>query len=72
MPSFARTTGNNVTATITLISGISIPAYPIERRNGSGSTIIASKPIATVVPLNTTARPAVCIARTTASSPSKP
>jgi len=58
-----------VIATRTLTSGISIPANPIERRNGSGSTTIASSPIATVVPLKTTARPAVAIARTTASSP---
>jgi hypothetical protein len=40
------------------------------RRNGSGSTISASKPMPTVVPLKTTARPAVPIARMIASSPS--
>ena len=39
------------------------------RRNGSGRTMRASRPIATVVPLNTTARPAVFIERTIASSP---
>ncbi len=42
------------------------------RRNGTGSAIIASRPIATVVPLKTTARPAVSIARCTASSPLRP
>ena len=39
--------------------------------SGSASEI-ASSPIATVVPLKTTARPAVSIARTTASSPVRP
>jgi hypothetical protein len=33
-----------------------------------GSTISASRPMATVMPLNTTARPALSIARWTASS----
>jgi hypothetical protein len=33
---------------------------------------MASRPMATVVPLNTTARPAVSMARTTASSPVRP
>jgi hypothetical protein len=42
------------------------------RRNGSGSTTSASRPTATVVPENTTARPAVPIAEITASSPSRP
>ena len=45
---------------------------PMLRRNGSGSATSASRPIATVVPLNTTARPAVSIARWTASSPLRP
>jgi hypothetical protein len=38
---------------------MSIPAYPIERRNGIGSATRASRPIATVMPLKTTALPAV-------------
>ena len=42
------------------------------RMNGTGSTISASRPIATVTPLNTIARPAVCIATTTASWLSRP
>ena len=59
-------------ATSVETSGISIPPYPIERRNGSGSAISANSPIATVMPLKTTARPAVSIARCTASSPLRP
>ncbi len=55
-------TGSSVSATATEISGISIPATPTERRNETGSTISASRPTATVGPLNITARPAVCIA----------
>jgi hypothetical protein len=42
------------------------------RRNGSGSAISANRPTATVVPENTTARPAVAIAAVTASSFSAP
>ena len=38
------------------------------RRNGTGSTTSASRPMATVVPENTTARPAVPMAAITASS----
>ncbi len=42
------------------------------RRNGTGSATMARRPIATVVPLKTTARPAVSIARWTAASPVRP
>ncbi len=59
-------------ATITEMSGMSMPARPIERRKGSGSTISASRPMATVVPLSTTARPAVPMAAMIAASPSAP
>jgi hypothetical protein len=44
----------------------------MERRKGRGSAIRASNPIATVMPLKTTARPAVSIAFCTASSPLRP
>ena len=71
-PSVESTTGSNVIATAVETSGISMPPYPIERRNGTGSANSANRPIATVSPLNTTARPADSIARTTASSPSCP
>ena len=71
-PAFASTTGSSVMATSVETSGISMPPKPIERRNGSGSAISASRPMATVMPLNTTARPAVSIALCTASSPLRP
>ena len=62
-PNFASTAGSSVSATSAETSGISIPPKPMLRRNGSGSATSASRPIATVVPLKTTARPAVSIAR---------
>ena len=71
-PIVASTTGSSVTATTTLTSGISIPAIPMLRRNGTGRMISASIAIATVVPLNTTAGPAWSIALATASSPVVP
>ena len=39
-------------------AGMSIPPIPIERMNGSGSTTMLSRPIATVEPETITARPA--------------
>ena len=54
-PIVASTTGSSVSATATLTSGISIPAIPMLRRNGTGRMTSASIAIATVVPLNTTA-----------------
>ena len=71
-PTFASTTGSSVIATAVLTSGISMPPYPTLRRKGRGSATSASRPIATVVPLNTTARPDVSIARWIASSPVRP
>ena len=71
-PHFASTTGSSVSATAVLTSGISMPPYPTLRRNGRGRATRASRPIATVVPLNTTARPDVSIARWIASSPVRP
>ena len=67
-PIVARTTGSSVIATATLTSGISMPAMPMLRRNGTGRATSASSEIATVVPLKTTARPACCMALTTAAS----
>jgi hypothetical protein len=54
-----------------LASGISAPPMPTLRKNGTGSATSASRPIATVTPLNTTVCPAVAIA-TTASWLSRP
>ena len=71
-PTELSTTGSRVSATATLTSGMSIPPYPTLRRKGSGRATSARRPIATVVPLKTTARPAVAIARATASSPWRP
>ncbi len=56
-----------MSATPVEMSGIIIPAYPIERNPGTGNTTSAIRPIATVRPESTTARPAVAIAITTAS-----
>jgi hypothetical protein len=66
-PIVASTTGSSVIATATLTSGISMPAMPRLRRNGTGSATSASSEMATVVPLRTTARPACSMAFTTAS-----
>ena len=44
------------------------PPIPKPRMNGSGMKSMSASPIATAVPLNTTARPAVSIVRTTACS----
>ena len=49
-----------------------MPPKPIERMNGTGTTTSASRPMPTVVPLNTIARPLVAIAASIASSPSSP
>ncbi len=64
----ASNTGSRVRAVKTLTSGISMPAKPTLRRNGTGRNTIESRPTATVPPLNSTARPAVAMARRTASS----
>ena len=55
----ARTTGSSVIATATLTSGMSIPAMPMLRRNGTGRATRASSEMPTVVPLKTTAEPGV-------------
>jgi hypothetical protein len=59
-------TGSSVTAAITETSGITSPPTPNPRMNGSGMNSMSASPIPTAIPLNTTARPAVAIVRTTA------
>ena len=71
-PMLPRIAGVSVSVTSTLASGISAPPMPMLRMNGTGSTTSASRPIATVTPLNSTAWPAVSIAATTASWLSRP
>jgi hypothetical protein len=61
-------TGKSVIAAATETSGISSPARPKPRMNGNGMNSMSASPIATAVPLKTTARPAVAIVRTMASS----
>ncbi len=67
-----RIAGVRLRVASTLASGISAPPKPMLRMNGTGSTTNASRPIATVMPLKSTAWPAVCIATTTASRLSRP
>jgi len=63
-------TGCSVSAAAIDASGIRKPPTPIDRTNGSGMKSSTASPIATVAPEKTTARPAVCIVRTIASSTS--
>jgi hypothetical protein len=71
-PSTASIAGSSVIAAITDTAGISMPPIPIERMNGTGSTISASSPTATVEPETTTERPACVIVSTSAVSTSAP
>jgi hypothetical protein len=64
----ASSTGSSVRVTATLTAGTIIPPMPMDRSAGTGSTISDSSPIATVIPLKATERPAVAMARPTASS----
>ena len=50
-----RMAGVRVRVERTLASGMSAPPTPMLRMNGTGSTMSASRPMATVTPLNTTA-----------------
>jgi hypothetical protein len=61
-----------VTAARIDTSGIRKPPMPIETMNGTGMKRRSARPIATVSPEKTTARPAVAIVRTTASSTASP
>jgi hypothetical protein len=51
---------------------MSSPARPKPRMNGSGMASMSASPIATAVPLKTTARPAVPIVNAIASSFERP
>ena len=57
---------------MTETAGISIPAIPIDRMNGSGSAIMLRSPTATVEPETITDRPACVIVSTSAVSTSSP
>jgi hypothetical protein len=65
-------TGRRVRAQTTETTGIARPPTPNPRMNGSGIASSSASPIATAVPLKTTARPAVSIVRTTASERGSP
>jgi hypothetical protein len=71
-PKEASITGSSVVAAAIATSGISIPPSPMLRRNGTGRSTSDSRPTATIVPLNTTARPAVGPAAMIASSLQRP
>jgi len=67
-PQTDRSAGCRVRAAAIEISGMRKPPTPIERMNGSGMNRSSASPIATVPPEKTTARPAVDIVLTIASS----
>ncbi len=71
-PSTASMAGSSVIDASTETVGISIPAMPIERMNGSGRSTSDSSEIATVDPETITARPAWVIVSTSAVSTSSP
>jgi hypothetical protein len=64
--------GSSVSTTMIEMSGISIPPIPVLRSPGTGSTTRDTRPIATVSPERSTARPAVSTARITAEALSRP
>ena len=64
--------GSSVSAASTDTVGMRRPAIPKPRRKGSGIASISASPMATAVPLKTTALPAVSIVRTIASSLASP
>ena len=71
-PTSERTAGRNVTAASTETAGMISPPTPKPRMKGSGMNKSSASPSATAVPLNTTARPAVSIVVTIASSRGDP
>ncbi len=71
-PNTESSAGCSVTAAIIETMGIRKPPTPIERMNGSGMKSNTASPIATAAPEKTTARPAVSIVRTIASSLDSP
>ena len=64
--------GSRLTAASTETRGMKRPAIPKPRMNGTGMKSMSASPMATAVPLKTTARPAVSIVRSTASSLLRP
>ena len=64
--------GKSVTTTTIETRGMSIPPMPVDRSPGTGSTMSAISPMATVMPESTTERPAVSTALTTAAWLSAP
>ena len=71
-PIESRTTGSKVADTTTLISGMSMAASPMLRRNGTVVSASAARLTVTVMPENKTARPAVAVAVSTAAWLSRP
>ena len=71
-PKSDRSAGWSVSAAAIEASGTRTPPTPIERMNGTGMKRSTASPIATASPEKTTARPAVSIVRTTASSVESP
>ena len=67
-PKTESSAGCSVAAAAIDASGTRKPPTPSERMNGTGTNRSSASPIATVAPEKTTARPAVAIVRTTASS----
>ena len=67
-PTNQSSTGSRVSAATTETIGMISPPTPKPRMNGRGMKSSTASPIATAVPLKTTARPAVCIVRTRASA----
>ena len=57
----ASIAGSSVAEAAIETSGTSRPPTPIERMNGSGMKTRSARPIATVSPENSVARPAVAI-----------
>ena len=68
----ASSAGCSVTAATIDSTGSRNPASPIERMKGTGMKSSMARPIATVPPEKTTARPAVSIVRTIAWSRPSP
>ena len=61
VPMTASSAGSSVAEAAIETSGTSSPPTPIERMNGSGMKTSSASPIATVIPENSVARPAVAI-----------
>ena len=72
VPSSDSSAGSRVADAAIDTSGIKTPPAPIERMNGSGISSNAARPIATVVPENSVARPAVIIVVCSAASGGRP